>query len=117
MTRKLTLRTRSGLRSSANEWGFREIRFYKTSLKPDDDLWQSHCEGTLFEERRERQFGTRKVPRYEAYAGHKVFMTPDFNLEALNGTQGFLNSAQGFLSGIRGFADDPRVPSWEVVCF
>jgi len=36
MTRKLTLRTRSGLRFSANEWDFGEIRFYKTLLKVDD---------------------------------------------------------------------------------
>ena len=40
MTRKLTLRTRSGLRSSANKWDFRQIRFYKTLLKADDDSWQ-----------------------------------------------------------------------------
>ena len=111
MTRKLTLRTRSGLRSSANEWDFREIRFYKTLLKADDDLWQRVIvrKPCL---RRERQFWTRKGSRQEAYAGHKVFMTTlESDLEPLNGAQGFLNSAQGFLNGIQSFIDDSQTLS------
>jgi len=60
--RKLTPKTRSGLRSSANECDFREIRFYKTFLKADDDLRQRVI-GRKPCLRRERQFGTRKRSR------------------------------------------------------
>jgi len=93
--RKLTPKTRSGLRSSANECDFREIRFYKTFLKADDDLRQRVI-GRKPCLRRERQFGTRKRSRQEDYARHKVFTTTlECDLESLNGAQGFLNGTQG----------------------
>ena len=78
--RKLTPKTRSGLRSSANECDFREIRFYKTFLKADDDLRQRVI-GRKPCLRRERQSYT------PAYAGHNVFMTTlECDLESLNST-------------------------------